>query len=50
MVDGQQDNVLKRLKMKVISNVHVVILQTLLSCLKYPMISRFETTLLHERN
>ena len=38
MVDGQQGNVLKRSKMKVTSNVDAVILQTLLSCLKYPMI------------
>jgi hypothetical protein len=43
MVDGQQGNVSKHLKMKVKSNVHVVILQTLLSCLKSPMMSRFET-------
>ena len=46
MADGQQGNVLKRLKIEVTSNVHVVILQTLLFCLKYLMKSRFETILL----
>ena len=45
MVDGQREDVLKRLKMKVTSNVDVVILQTLLSCLK--SLHRFEIKLLY---
>ena len=45
MVDGQQGNVSKHLKMEVTSNVHVVISQTLLSCLKFPMKDRFELDL-----
>ena len=47
MADGQRGNVSKDLKIKVTSNVHVIILQTLLSCLKSPMMNRFEFTNLH---
>ncbi len=42
LVDGQRGSVLEHLKMEVTSNVHVIILQTLLSCLKSTII-RFES-------
>ena len=44
MADGQRGNVSKDLKIKVTSNAHVIILQTLLSCLKSPMMNRLEIT------
>jgi hypothetical protein len=46
MVDGQQTNVTKHFKIKVTSNVNAIILQTLLSCLKFPM-TRFEIIYLY---